>query len=109
MRTKSILILLLSLYCILTAQQTAPVHVMDLYQQAVNAKKNQNYSEYLRVAQQLSNLAPSHPGIVFLLAEAQVLNNDLKSAKKNLHRAANLGISVETERLDSFQKIDETP
>lgn len=82
---------------------------MDLYQQAVSAKKDQNFSEYLRIAQQLSNLAPSHPGIVFLLADAQVLNNDLKSAKKNFLRAANLGISLEPDRLTSFQKIDETP
>jgi len=82
---------------------------MDLYQQAVNAKKDQNYSQYLHVAQQLFELAPSHPGIVFVLAEAQILNNDLKSAKKNLLHAANLGISVEPEKLTSFQKIDESP
>lgn len=108
MRIQSIL-LLLFFSCTLFAQQTAPVSVMDLYQQAVNAKKDQNYSQYLRVAQELSELAPSHPGIVYVLAEAQILNNDLKSAKKNLLRAANLGIFVDPDRLDSFQKIDESP
>jgi sugar lactone lactonase YvrE len=108
MRIRLILLLLL-FSCTLLAQQTAPVSVMDLYQQAVNAKKDQNYSQYLHVAQQLSEIAPSHPGIVFVLAEAQALNKDLKSAKKNLLRAANLGISVEPERLESFQKIDESP
>ena len=108
MRTKPFL-LLLFFSCTLLAQQTATVSVMDLYQQAVNAKKDQNYSQYLQVAQQLSDLAPSHPGIVFMLSEAQILNNDLKSAKKNLLRAANLGISVEPEKLTSFQKIDESP
>jgi sugar lactone lactonase YvrE len=109
MRIKVILLLSFFWYCTLLAQQTAPATVMGLYQQAVNAKKEQNYSEYLRIAQQLSGLAPSHPGIVFLLADAQILNDDLKSAKKNLLRAASLGISVEPERLTSFQKIDESP
>jgi sugar lactone lactonase YvrE len=109
MRIKVIVPVLLIFCCTLFAQQTAPATVMDLYQQAVNAKKEQNYSEYLRIAQQLSNLAPSHPGIVYMLADAQLLNNDLKSAKKNLLRAANLGISLDPERLTSFQKIDESP
>ncbi|MCI0443807.1 SMP-30/gluconolactonase/LRE family protein [bacterium] len=109
MRIKAILLLLFFWYCTLLAQQTAPATVMGLYQQALTAKKEQNYSEYLRIAQQLSMLVPSHPGITFLLADAQVLNDDLKSAKKNLLRAANLGISVEPERLTSFQKIDESP
>lgn len=108
MRKKAILLLIFFWNFTLGAQQTAPATVMDLYQKAVSAKKDKNYSEYLKVAQQLSKIAPSHPGIVFLLADAEMLNNDLKSAKKNLLRAANLGISVESERLASFQKIDES-
>jgi sugar lactone lactonase YvrE len=108
MRKKAILLLIFFWNFTLTAQQTAPATVMDLYPKAVSAKKDKNYSEYLKVAQQLSKMAPSHPGIVFLLADAEMLNNDLKSAKKNLLRAANLGISVESERLASFQKIDES-
>jgi sugar lactone lactonase YvrE len=108
MRIKAILLVLFFYCCTLLAQQTSPATVMDLYQQAVKAKKDQNYSEYLRIAQQLSGLAPSHPGIIFLLADAQVQNDDLKSAKKNLLRAANLGISVDPEKLTSFQKIDKS-
>src|SRR5262245_23900196 len=97
---KSKLLFLSIFFCCFTlsAQQTAPSTVLDLYQQAANAKKDQNYSEYLHLAQQLSALAPSHPGIIFLLADAQILNGDLKSAKKNLLRAANLGISVDEDR-----------
>src|SRR5262245_11830818 len=91
-----------------SAQQTAPATVMDLYQQALTAKKDENYSEYLRLAKQLSAVAPSHPGIVFLLADAQILNGDLQSSKKNLLRSANFGISVEGDRLSSFYKIQES-
>jgi sugar lactone lactonase YvrE len=109
MRIKTILLLIFAWAFTLSAQQTAPSTVMELYQQAVNAKKDQNYSEYLRLAQQLSTIAPSHPGIVFLLADAQILNNDLQSAKKNLLRAANFGIAVESDRLASFLKIQESP
>ena len=109
MRIKAILLVLFFWYCTLLAQQTAPATIMDLYQQAGLAKKEQRYSDYLKLAEQLSALAPSYPGIIFLLADAQILNGDLKSAKKNLLRAANFGISVEPERLASFQKIDETP
>lgn len=109
MKIKAIFLLLLFWSLTLPAQQTAPASVLDLYQQAVNAKKEQRYVDYLNLAQKLSALAPSHPGIIFLLADAQALNNDLKSAKKNLLRAANFGIAVEPERLDSFHRIDETP
>ncbi len=109
MRIKVIFLVWFFCCCTLFAQQTAPANIMDLYQQAGLAKKEQRYSDYLNVAKQLSVLAPSHPGIIFLLADAQILNDDLKSAKKNLLRAANLGISLDPERLISFQKIDESP
>jgi sugar lactone lactonase YvrE len=78
---------------------------MEIYQKAVDAKNEKKYPEYLTLVQQLSNRTPSHSGIRYLLAEAQLLNGDLDSAKKNLLSAAKSGMSVDLSKSTSFEKI----
>jgi sugar lactone lactonase YvrE len=92
----------------LEAQQTQSFDLMDVYQKAMTAKNEKKYSEYLRFAQQLSNYTPAHYGILYLLADAQALNGDVESAKKNLLIAAKSGMSIDLSKSTSFEKIKDS-
>jgi sugar lactone lactonase YvrE len=104
-----ILIVLFVLFSFfLEAQQTQKFDLMDVYQKAMTAKNEKKFPQYLTFAQQLSEHAPAHYGIRYLLAEAQALNGDVESAKKNLLTAAKSGMSVDLSKSTSFKKIKDS-
>jgi sugar lactone lactonase YvrE len=94
---------------LLEAQQSQPFDLIGVYQKAMVAKNEKNYTEYLTLASQLSNHAPTHYGIRYLLAEAQALTGDLKAAKTNLLAAAKSGITIDLSKSTSFDTIKDSP
>ena len=102
-----ILSYLIMLFCVL--HLSAQPDLESIYNQSISAYEQKDYVTFLNKTKSADELRPNHPSIVYNLAAAYALNNDLEQSIKILKQLFLMNPDVNIEKDADFNNVVKTP